>query len=125
MKKLHKIGLIALAYVALGFLMILIIRNFDEATWFLLGGAVSMFNYGQLLTSSKSLNKTKMVTNVFIRYIMILIILVFAYFKTQGEILVMILVLLGLIASKVGVIIGHLIFKDDKEVTHEQSTTSQ
>ena len=34
MKKLHKIGLIALAYVALGFLIILIIRNFDEATWF-------------------------------------------------------------------------------------------
>lgn len=116
MKIEHKIGIIALIYGALAFLLVLIITNIDNATWTLLGVMVSMFNYGQLITSSKNLKQKTMSLNIFVRYGVTLAVLTFAYFRTNQDWMILIYVLIGLFASKIGTLFYFLVFKNKEHV---------
>lgn len=123
MKTEHKIGLFALGYSIIAFIAVWIIVNVDTATWVLLGSAASMFSYGQLLTSSKSLNKGIMSFNILVRFGVILAVLVFAYFKTDKDYVTLIFVLIGLIASKVGLLFYYLFFSK-KEIKESEVDAS-
>ena len=124
LKTEHKAGIIAIIYGIVAFFVVWIFFGIDSATWTILGAATSMFSYGQLLTSSKSLKRSIMTINIFVRYGVILSVLVFAYFKTDQNFITLIFVLVGLLASKIGTIVQYLFFNKEKKIEKENEVNA-
>ncbi len=131
MKELHVISLIGLIYsIILGLVTFIFFREY--LLFSVLGSAVSLFNHSQMIHATKHGLKTERVVIAIIqRYIMYLVIIVFVYFQTKGQVMSSIttsyvFLLLGIFATKIGIYIYHtpLIKKNSEEKAVEENETS-
>jgi len=97
-----------------------------------LGSAVSLFNHSQMIHATKFGLKTERVVLAIIqRYVMYLVIIVFVYFDTKGQVMSSVttsyvFLLLGIFSTKIGIYIYHtpLIKKKLEEKAVEENETS-
>jgi len=126
MREVHVISIIGLIYaVILSLVTFLFFR--DYLLYAVLGSAVSLFNHSQMIQITKRDFKTeRIVLHIVQRYIFYLVIIVFVYFDTKEVsqtfmINSYIFLLLGFIATKIGVYIYHtpLIKKPKEEIVEK------
>ena len=121
MREVHAISVIGIIYVAiLGIVSWIFFR--DYVFWAVLGGAVSLFNHSTMIhATKKGLKVEKLALHLLQRYLFYIIIIVYAFFETQREpqdimIRTYIFLLLGFMATKIGVYIYHTpLIKKPKE----------
>lgn len=118
MKNEHKISLISIIYSALASIIVFIIFDWDLALWVILGSAVSMFNYSILIQSNKgTMTTAKIVGGIAIRWVMMIVVIGFTALRTNFESTPLILLLIGLVATKIAAVLFYLLpFK--KEVSN-------
>ena len=108
MKELHVISIIGIIY---GLLLTLVTFIFfrDYVIWAALGSAVSLFNHSSMIHATKGKLRTeRLVMHIIQRFTIYIIVIVFLFFDTQGQeqqfiINSYIFLLLGFIATKIGV----------------------
>lgn len=125
MKEVHIISIIGIIYaILLGLISFIFFR--DYMVWAILGSAVSLFNHSQMIHVTKNGLKTeRLVFHLFQRYVLMIIIVVVVYFDTKGQDFEIvrnsyIFLVLGFIATKIGVYIYHTPLIKKKKDTEDQ-----
>jgi uncharacterized membrane protein len=121
MKEVHVISIIGIIYAILLALVSFIFFR-DYMVWAILGSAVSLFNHSQMIHVTKNGLKTeRLVFHLIQRYILMIIIVVIVFFDTKGQDFSIvrnsyIFLVLGFIATKIGVYVYHTpLIKKKKE----------
>ena len=110
MKDVYVISIIALIYSVILALVTLIFFN-DYLLWAVLGSAVALFNHSLMIQVTKNkLTSYKLVTHLIQRYIFYIVIIAIVYFDTRTlgtQIMInsYIILLLGMISVKIGVLV--------------------
>lgn len=111
----HKIGIIAFIYGVLASVVVLIATSFDMATYTFLGFATSMLAYSSLIRSSRKLKKGASYLNITLRMLLFASVLAAVGYIEGFKVMPLVYTLIGLVSSKVGVIIYFLFFKKNKD----------
>lgn len=119
MKLENKMGIIAIIYSIILVSIVWIVAGKTLMIYALLGAAVSLFNHAQTISFKKVSKKEQVMTGVVIRWVMIITILVYVAYDTNRDTTSLLMTLLGLLASKVGILLGTVIFKNDLMILQE------